>query len=176
MANPQRVPDPRLDDPFTPPPPTGGPLNERLTPNPDDPRIDNRTIVAERRSGSGVLIAVVVLVLAVIAYFLFAPGGQNTPVPADQPAATTEPAAPEPSSSAPASPADQTQPAPDATAPATPAPDATAPAAPADQMQPAPDATAPATPVPDATAPAAPESSTPTEPAPTAPAPAAPAQ
>jgi hypothetical protein len=123
MANPQRVPDPRLDDPLTPPPLAGtGPLNERMTPNPDDPRIDNRTIVTERKSGSGVLIAVVVLVVAVIAYFLFAPGGQNTPVPADQPAATTEPAAPQPSATAPASPA------PEATAPATPAPNATAPA------------------------------------------------
>ena len=132
MANPQRVPDPRLDDPFTQPPPAGtGPLNERLT-NPDDTRIDNRTIVSERRSGSGVLIAVVVLVVAVIAYFLFAPGGQDTPVPADQPAATTEPAAPQPSATAPAAPA------PDATAPATPAPDATAPATTA------PNATAPA--------------------------------
>lgn len=136
MANPQRVPDPRLDDPFTTPPPIGtGPLNERLTPNPEDPRIDNRTIVSERRSGSGVLIAVVVLVIAVIAYFLFAPGGQNTPVPADQPAATTEPAAPEPSATAP-----------DATAPATPAPNATAPAAPESPTPTEPAPTAPAAP------------------------------
>lgn len=163
MANPQRVPDPRLDDPINPVPPAGpGPLDERLTPaGPEESRIDNRTVVTERKSGSGVLIAAVVLVLAVIAYFLFAPGTENTPVPADQPATTSEPAAPAPDATAPATPA------PDATTPA-PAPDATAPATPA------PSETAPATPPADSTAPA-PESSAPAQPAPAEPAPAQPA-
>jgi hypothetical protein len=104
-------------DPYNPDP--------RNPANSQEPRIVNR--VETRSGGSGVLIAAVVLVLAVIAYFVFAPASNETVVPAD-PAVTTEPATPAP--------------APDATAPA--APDATAPAAPADPATPAPDATAPA--------------------------------
>ena len=157
MANPARVPDPR-PDPLNPVPPAGA---DPFTPearnpaNNSDPRVVNR--VESRSGGSSVLIAAIVLVLAVIAYFVFAPGSDNAPV---EPATTTtEPAAP----------------APDATAPAAPAPDATAPAAPADPVTPAPDATAPAAPAdpaapaPDASAPA------PAQPAP-APAEPAPAQ
>jgi hypothetical protein len=154
MANPARVPDPR-PDPSNPVPPAGA---DPFTPdarnpaNTSDPRVVNR--VESRSGGSSVLIAAIVLVLAVIAYFVFAPSTDNAPVAPGEPATTTtEPATPAP-----------TTPAPDATAPAapatpeTPAPDATAPAAPADPAAPAPDATAPA----------------PAEPAP-APAPAEPA-
>ncbi|MEP9387205.1 hypothetical protein [Mesorhizobium sp. KR9-304] len=139
MANPARVPDPRTD-PLNPAPPAGA---DPFTPgarnpaNSSDPRVVNR--IETRSGGSSVLIAAIVLVLAVIAYFVFAPGSDNAPV---EPATTTtEPAAPAP---------DATAPAPDATAPAapadpaTPAPDATAPAAPADPAAPAPDAAAPA--------------------------------
>ena len=81
MANPERVPDPRHNDPIDPVPPLGAdPFDPRLTPaNTQDPYVDNRTVVQERRSGSGVLIAAVVLVLAVIAYFVFAPSTSNTP-------------------------------------------------------------------------------------------------
>jgi cytoskeletal protein RodZ len=148
MANPARVPDPLNPippaeaDPFTP--------DARNSANKPDPEVVNR--VESRSGGSSVLIAAIVLVLAVIAYFIFAPATENTPPAPDAPATTTtEPATP----------------APDATAPA--APDATAPAAPATPETPAPDATAPA--APDATAPA------PAEPAPAEPAPApAPAQ
>jgi len=136
MANPARVPDP-----LNPVPPAGA---DPFTPdarNPaNDPRVVNR--VETRSGGSSVLIAAIVLVLAVIAYFIFAPGTDNAPV--TPPATTTtEPAAPAPDATAPAT-------------PATPAPDATAPAAPADQAAPTPDAAAPA----------------PAEPAPAQPAPA----
>jgi hypothetical protein len=123
MANPSRVPDPLNPippseaDPFTP--------DARNPANRSDPEVVNR--VEGRSGGSSVLIAAIVLVLAVIAYFIFAPATENTP-PAPGGTTTTEPATP----------------APDATAPATPAPDATAPAAPTTPTTPAPDATAPA--------------------------------
>jgi len=151
MANPARVPDPLNPvppseaDPFTP--------DSRNSSNKPDPGVVNR--VESRSGGSSVLIAAIVLVLAVIAYFIFAPATENTPPAPGEPATTTtEPATP----------------APDATAPAAPAPDATAPAAPATPETPAPDATAPA--APDATAPAPAEPApAPAEPAP-APAPA----
>nr|MDQ2706096.1 hypothetical protein [Pseudomonadota bacterium] len=125
MANPARVPDPR-PDPLNPVPPAGA---DPFTPdarnpaNTSDPNVVNR--VESRSGGSSVLIAAIVLVLAVIAYFVFAPGSDNAPPAPGEPAATT---------------ADPAAPAPDATAPT---PDATAPAAPADPATPAPDATAP---------------------------------
>jgi hypothetical protein len=144
MANPARVPDPLNPvppteaDPFTP--------DARNSANRPDPEVVNR--VESRSGGSSVLIAAIVLVLAVIAYFIFAPATENTPpAPGAPETTTTEPATP----------------APDATAPA--APDATAPAAPATPETPAPDATAPA--APDATAPAPAEPApAPAEPAP----------
>ena len=156
MANPARVPDPR-PDPLNPVPPTG---DDPFTPdarnpaNTSDPNVVNR--VETRRGGSSVLIAAIVLVLAVIAYFIFAPGtGETPPAPGEPATTTTEPATPAPDATAP----DATAPA----DPATPAPDATAPAAPADPAAPAPDAAAPA---PAEPAPA------PAEPAPAEPAPA----
>jgi hypothetical protein len=135
MANPSRIPDPRVNDPDNPSTPVGAdPLNSdpRLNPaNSQDPRVDNRNVVQSRGAGSGVLIAAVVLVLAVIAYFVFAPGTDTAVTPTGD-TETTEPATPAPDATAPATPApDATAPAPDATAPATPAPDATAPAEPA---------------------------------------------
>ena len=147
MANPARVPDPRHTDPLNPAPPAGAdPFTPEARNPANDPRVINR--VETRSGGSSVLIAAIVLVLAVIAYFVFAPGTDNAPVaPSDPATTTTEPAAPAPDATAPASPA---TPAPDATAPAAPAdpaapaPDATAPAAPADPAAPAPDAAAPA--------------------------------
>ena len=156
MANPARVPDPR-PDPLNPVPPAGA---DPFTPdarnpaNTSDPNVVNR--VETRSGGSSVLIAAIVLVLAVIAYFIFAPGtGETPPAPGEPATTTTEPATPAPDATAPdaAAPAD----------PATPAPDATAPAAPADPAAPAPDAAAPA---PAEPAPA------PAEPAPAEPAPA----
>ena len=137
MANPARVPDPLNPvppseaDPFTP--------DSRNSSNKPDPGVVNR--VESRSGGSSVLIAAIVLVLAVIAYFIFAPATENTP-PAPGAPATTEPATPAPDATAPAAP-DATAPAAPAT-PTTPAPDATAPAAPADPAAPAPDAAAPA--------------------------------
>ncbi|HTV68016.1 MAG TPA: hypothetical protein VMF90_05705 [Rhizobiaceae bacterium] len=143
MADPARKFDERPDmrDPAAP-----------LSPDPriaaNDPYVNNN--VVERGTGNGVIIAAVLLVLAVIAFFIFGPGVSGDP--AAPPATTTEePAAPAPDATAPAAPAD----------PATPAPDATAPAAPADPATPAPDASAPAEPAP-----------APAEPAPVEPAPA----
>ena len=101
MANPARVPDPRNTDPLNPIPPAG---TDPFTPdarNPvNDPRVINR--VETRSGGSSVLIAAIVLVLAVIAYFVFAPGSDNAPVAPGEPATTT---------------ATEPAPAPDATAP-----------------------------------------------------------
>jgi hypothetical protein len=142
MANPARIPDPRDPQPFNPTAPIGlDPLNPDPRPMPDprlnpanDPRIADRTVVRSRSAGSGVMIAAVVLVLAIIAYFVFAPGTQTTVAP-EQPTATesaTPPAtAPAPEATAPAAPADTTAPAPNAAAPAAPAEPAPAPAAPA---------------------------------------------
>ena len=115
------------------------PLDPRVT-NASDNVIDNRRVVEGRGAGNGAIIAAIVLVLAVIAYFVFAPGTSQTPAPTEPATTTTEPAAP-------ATPA----PAPDATAPTapdatTPAP-ATPPAAEPNAMQPAP-APAPTEPAP----------------------------
>lgn len=164
MANPARVPDPRLTDPQNPAPPPG--VDPLLTGEPrytaantGDPRTTiNR--VESRSGGSGVLIAAVVLVLALIAYFVFAPGSDQAVAPTD-PAVTTEPAPADPAAPAPdaTAPADPAAPAPDSTAPAdpaAPAPNATAPAAPSDTSAPAPDASAPAEPAPATPAPAEP--------------------
>ena len=129
MANPARVPDPR-PDPLNPVPPAGA---DPFTPdarnpaNTSDPNVVNR--VETRSGGSSVLIAAIVLVLAVIAYFIFAPGtGETPPAPGEPATTTTEPATPAPDATAPAAPADPAAPAPDAAAPAEPAP---APAEPA---------------------------------------------
>jgi hypothetical protein len=155
MAEPARrldpTHDPKTNDPVNPMPSPAGTIPPELDPRyqsaNQDARVDNRPIVESRGAGSGVIIAGIVVVLAIIAYFMFAPAS-NVPAPAE-PATTSEPATP----------------------PAAPAPDATAPAAPATPAQPAPDASAPAepatppaAPAPDATAPAAPA-----EPAPAAP-------
>ena len=73
MANPARVPDPRHTDPLNPVPPTGAdPFTPESRDPANDPRVVNR--VESRSGGSSVLIAAIVLVLAVIAYFVFAPG------------------------------------------------------------------------------------------------------
>ena len=131
MANPARVPDPR-PDPLNPVPPAGA---DPFTPdarnpaNTSDPNVVNR--VETRSGGSSVLIAAIVLVLAVIAYFIFAPASDNTPVAPGEPATTTtDPATPAPDATAPEAPADPAAPAPDAAAPA-PAEPAPAPAEPA---------------------------------------------
>ncbi|WP_274627180.1 hypothetical protein [Arvimicrobium flavum] len=159
MAHPARRFDeategaPSAVDPLNPAPPATDPATDPRYRAANDPRVDNSTVVQSRSPGSGVLIAALVIVLAVIAYFLFAPGAPETSVPVDQPATTSEPATPAPDTMAPA-------------------PDATAPAAPATPAAPAPDATAPASP--ETPAAPAPESSAPapTTPAPTEPAPA----
>jgi hypothetical protein len=142
MANPDRVPDPRRNDPLNPMPPAGSdPTDPRLNPaNIGGP--DNRVVVQSNR-GSGILIAAVVLILAIIAYFLFVPGStETTGVPPGEQPAATQPATPAPDATAPAEPAP---------APATPEPQSTAPAEPA-PANPAP-GTAPA-PAQSGTAPA----------------------
>lgn len=147
MANPARIPDPRSNDPLDPAsqgrldPVTGQPRpSARL----DEPRIVNR--VETRSGGTGVIIAAVVLVLAVVAYFVFAPATDDVVVPASEPAVATEPATPAPDATAPAAPADTT----------APAPEAVAPEAPADAPAATPEPTAPDAAAPDAAAPAEP--------------------
>jgi hypothetical protein len=135
MANPARTPDPRLDptDPDRPP-------TDPLAPDPRLSPANSQTVnrFESRTGGTGILIAAVVVVLALIAYFAFAPGDDTTVAPDGS--AVTE-TAPAPDATAPAAPSD-TAPAPDATAPAAPS-DSTAPA-PSDSTAPAPDSTAPA--------------------------------
>lgn len=142
MANPVRQPDPRYTDPVNPIPPLGSdPLavDPILNPaNTQDPRVVHR--VEQRSAGSGVMIAAVVLVLAVIAYFIFAPGTTEVTAPTE-PATTTEPATPAPA------PADPNAAAPAPAEPATPPatePNATAPTEPATPPAPAPESSAPA--------------------------------
>lgn len=166
MANPARRydetdPAARATDPVNPVPPLASdPATDPRYRAANDPRVDNSTIVQSRSAGNGVLIAALVIVLAVIAYFIFAPGTPETTVPADQPAATgettvpdaTAPTPPADTGAATTAPADGTAtPAPDA---ATPAPDATAPAAPADGATTAPESSAPADTAPADTPPA----------------------
>jgi len=147
MANPARVPDPindpRLNDPANPVPPADPFTTEARRPA-NDPSVVNR--VETRSGGTSMLIAGIVLVLAVIAYFVFAPGSETVTAPTEPATTTTEPATPAPDATAPAAPADTV----------APAPDATAPAAPADPVAPAPDAAAPAPAEPAAPAPAEP--------------------
>jgi cytoskeletal protein RodZ len=109
-------PDPRANP--TPPPST-------------DPRVDNRTVVQSRGSGTSVMISAVVIILAIVAYFMFAGNKPATTPEATPPATTSEPATP---------PATST-PAPTDTAPTT-----TEPAAPAPTTTPAPTDSAPAAP------------------------------
>jgi hypothetical protein len=140
MAEPAR----KFDEPRTNPPISPDPFNPMppLTPeaalaeerhaNANERPIVNRVDVqAERRTGTSVLIAAVVLIIALIAYLVFASGDPETAVP-PQGTAVTEPA-PAPTAVAPAEPATE----PSAAAPAETAPEATAPAE-----------TAPATPAP----------------------------
>jgi len=141
MAQPNRIPDPRLTEQVPPPagpipgvdPLAGAPIHPANT---QDPRIDPR-VTAERTAGagSGWLVALVVVVLALAAYFMFAPNREAT-VPAGD-AVTTEPVAPAPAPDAvaPPPPADAAPPAPEGAAPAEPAP---APAEPAPAPAPAP--------------------------------------
>lgn len=130
MAEPARkLHDYGANDPRHPTDPVGAPvdpLDPRVT-NASDDLIDNRRVVEGRGAGNGAIIAAIVLVLAVIAYFVFAPGSSETPAP-NEPATTTEPAAPAPDATAPATPPamppatepNATEPAPAEPAPATP--------------------------------------------------------
>lgn len=111
MANP-----PNPNDPFNPARPTA------------EPRIDRTTIVQSGGSGSGWLVALVVVILAIGAYYVFARSGGHPAAPAEAPAASTTTPAPAPAE--PMKPAAPTPATPAAPAPATPAP-APAPAAPA---------------------------------------------
>jgi len=146
MADPARKydPDPALgQDPFNPAPapiPGLGPDPVATEARRGDTIIDNRGAVAGT-GGNGLLIGAVIVVLAVVAFFVFGPSFRETAAPPATQPATTEPAAP-----AATAPADQAAPAPNATAPAENAP------APAEQA-PAPTEAAPAAPAP-ATAPA----------------------
>jgi hypothetical protein len=143
------VRDARLaEDPINPVPPLGP---DPRTPEPrfasNDPTPGSTTVVqADRGVGTGVLIAAVVIVLAVVAYFVFGRGGTDVPsetvVTPEQPA-VTEPAAPGAAAPDATAPADQAAPAPEAAEPAAPAPQAAEPVEPA-PAEPAPTQPAPA--------------------------------
>lgn len=138
MANPARKyddpQDPRLvNDPVNPIPPLGtDPAEPRMSA--EMPRSDEPVARTDRGMGTSVLIAAVVLVLAVIAYFMFGPQGTEMVAPTDQPAAT-EPATP-------------STPAPESSAPATPAPSDSAPATPTEPAPAQPNPATPAQPAP----------------------------
>lgn len=127
MVNPNKPDpnDPRLTDPLNPVPPLST----------SDPRIANPPPIEPRSGGSTWLIAMIVIVLAVAAYYIFVRSEPTVP-PAEQPVAT-EPApapaestpAPAPADPAPAPAPTETQPSPAEPAPApTPAPAEPAPA------------------------------------------------
>src|SRR5262245_21408763 len=121
MASPLRNPDPRdpRSDPASPISPADSDLMDAVTrPSVSDPRIANRPTTRSSAS-SGILIAAIIAVLAVIAYFMFA-GGPRSPTNEAAPPATTEQA-----------PSNSTAPAEPAPKPAEPAPAQPAPAAPA---------------------------------------------
>jgi hypothetical protein len=130
MANPPNRPDPT--DPLH---------NDPLNPTP--PLTEDRPVDTPRgrSGGSPWLIALVVVILAIVAYYIFARSPTETTPPGEQPAATETAPAP----TAPAEP----------TAPATPAP--AEPAAPAESTEPA----APAEPAPTTPEPANPAPATP---------------
>lgn len=148
MANPARKYDERPDatssvvDPLNPVPPTAtDPSSDPRFHPANDPRLDD-TIVKQRSAGNGVLIAALVIVLAAIAYFVFAPSTPSNAPATQQPAATETAPAPADNNAAPAPSGTNTAPAPadNATPPAenngaaNPAPDANNPApAPAQQ-------------------------------------------
>lgn len=153
MADPARRTDetradlpPMSTDPFNPVPPLvpEETIAEDRYANANDPRVVNRVdIQAERRTGTSVLIAAVVLILALIAYLVFASGTPDTALPPESPAVTAPAgeAAPAPNAMAPAEP--------NAMAPAETAPEGAAPAEPnAAAPAPAEPAPAPATPAP----------------------------
>lgn len=121
MAEPARRFDPVTDPKLSPAASTVGVVPPELDPRyqpANDPAapVDNRVLVENRGAGSGVIIAAIVVVLAVVAYFMFSPGNAPTPTAPPAPATTAEPAM-SPAATAPAAPATQ---APAAPAPATP--------------------------------------------------------
>jgi len=157
MADPaRRIDETRADqppispDPFNPLPPLTPEeaAAEQRYANANERRIENRVDVqAERRTGTSVLIAAVVLILALIAYLVFASGTPDTALPPEGPA-MTEPAgeaAPAPNATAPAEPNAMAPAEPNAMAPAETAPEG---AAPAEPTAAAPAPAEPATPAP----------------------------
>lgn len=120
MAEPARKYDPdppRAQDPFNPvPPPPSDPARpDTLTTDTTDPRRAVDDSYAEPRRGmSGVVVAAIILILAAIAFYVFAPGTANVPTTQPQSTAPTEPATP-PAAPAPSG-TQPTQPAPAAPA------------------------------------------------------------
>ena len=101
MADPARMPDPRTGEPVNADPVTGAPLNANPrtgAANTSEPYANRPVNVSQRSGGTGMIIAAVIVVLAIAAYFMFAPGTDPEVVPTE-PAATTEPAAPAPDAS-----------------------------------------------------------------------------
>lgn len=112
--------DPLNPDPRGNPPPH--PASDPTRAGVDPARVDNRTIVQSRSSGTGVMIAAVVIILAIIAYFVFGNSGPTPGPDAPPPPAATEPAPTAPAPATPTPPAAEPAPAPTQPAPAEPAP------------------------------------------------------
>jgi len=98
MAEPARKydpdynPDPRFDPSIPAQPPIPDPeRQETLEPLDQDNMVEER-YAPPRTTGSGVIIAAIVVVLAALAFYLFSPGASEiTAPPAEQPV-TTQPA------------------------------------------------------------------------------------
>lgn len=107
MAEPVRTPRQHQDHA-----PEGhdNPVHPHIMDHPDSV-IDNRRVVENRGPGSGAIIVGIILVLAIVGYFVIAPRMGSQPAPS-APATTSEPATPEPAAPAPMTPTTPTQPAP----------------------------------------------------------------
>lgn len=136
-----------MADPLNPDPRAKAPVHPAADPTrPDyDPaaRVDNRTVVQSRGSGTSVMIAAVVIILAIVAYFMFSGGDQVATPDAPSAPTATEPATPAPAPAEPTPTEPATPPATEPPADAAPAP---APAEPA--PAPAEPTTPPAEPAP----------------------------
>lgn len=98
MAEPARKfdpdynPDPRFDPAIPAQAPIADPTRpETLEPLTQDNIVDEN-YAAPRTAGSGVVIAAIVVVLAALAFYVFAPGASETTAPTSEQPATTQPA------------------------------------------------------------------------------------
>lgn len=89
--DPDHSPDPRYDTAIPAQPPIVDPERPETLESLTQDNIVDENYAAPRTAGSGVVIAAIVVVLAALAFYFFAPGASETTIPTDQPA-TTQPA------------------------------------------------------------------------------------